>query len=195
MVNSELLWVLQELPAEYVVVDTETTGLFDGEIAPDLISIGLTLVVDHEPFENHEFRSKPTQAYSHKSDTVHGIPWEDSQGFKPLAESWAEVSDLVANRLLIAHNALFDWRVLCVAAERNHLDSLSPSGVLCSQRALQPWAMANHIKVSDRGPSLDALADFLDVRSTRTQYSEHHSASTDSEITAIIIELLRKLSG
>ena len=41
----ELLWPFTKLPSSYIVIDTETTGLFQGEIAPEMLSLGICRVV------------------------------------------------------------------------------------------------------------------------------------------------------
>ncbi len=44
---NQLLWAFKALPESYVVLDTETTGLFDEQGAPGIVSLGLAL--DHRP--------------------------------------------------------------------------------------------------------------------------------------------------
>jgi len=191
MALSELLWPFVSLPETYVAIDTETTGLFNGVVAPDVISIGITKVENCKLNASYEFRARPAMSYTDDSDSVHGIKWEQAQCFEPLSVSWPEINDLILGRLIVFHNALFDWRVLIAAATRNDLKPLAPSGVFCSQRAAQPWAMAKQLKCSERGPSLDALASYLHLDCVRSQFHLHHSSSTDSELTANVVERLR----
>ena len=41
---NELLWIFTQLPDDYIVLDTETTGLADESVLPDVVTLGLTVV-------------------------------------------------------------------------------------------------------------------------------------------------------
>jgi DNA polymerase-3 subunit epsilon len=42
----ELLWIFTQLPDDYTVLDTETTGLPDENGPPDIVTLGLTVVIN-----------------------------------------------------------------------------------------------------------------------------------------------------
>ena len=42
---NELLWIFTQLPDNYIVLDTETTGLPDEQGLPDIVSLGLTVAI------------------------------------------------------------------------------------------------------------------------------------------------------
>ena len=58
MAVSELLWPFVSLPETYVAIDTETTGLFNGVVAPDAISMGITKVDNCKLTASYEFRAR-----------------------------------------------------------------------------------------------------------------------------------------
>ena len=64
-------------------------------------------------------------------------------------------------------------------------------GVFCSQRAAQPWAQANDIKCSERGPSLGNLMSALGLEINRNDGKRKHSAKRDAYIVALVVEKLR----
>lgn len=188
--HEQLLWSFSMLPKKYVILDTETTGLFDGEKAPDLVSIGLSIIENRKVACNKEFLVRPEMSYSDQADQVHGIAWQESQMHPALSENWDEICEHLDGQLVVAHNALFDWRVLISAAKRGALKQPTAKGVFCCQRAAQPWAMANNIKCSERGPSLDALVNYFGITNTRLIQGGSHGASIDAGLTALAVQKL-----
>lgn len=189
----QLLWSFSMLPENYVVLDTETTGLFDGENAPDLVSVGLSIMEGREVVCNKEFLVRAEMSYSDQAGQIHGISWQQAQNHPRLTESWNDICGLLDGQLVVAHNALFDWRVLFWAAQRRALQQPVVKGVVCCQRAAQPWAMANGIKCSERGPSLDSLVAYLGIANTRAVQGGAHGASVDANLTALVIQKLCQL--
>ncbi len=49
---SELLWIFTQLPDDYIVLDTETTGLPDENGPPDIVTLGITVVKHREIVES-----------------------------------------------------------------------------------------------------------------------------------------------
>lgn len=190
----ELLWQFKTLLNGYVALDTETTGLFHGDVAPDVISIGLTEVCSCKVISSVQYLSRPTKKFTDNAFSVHGISWESTQAYPHLSDSWDDICGAISGKLVIAHNALYDWRVLSSAASKWELELPFVQGVFCTQRASQAWAMANNIKCSERGPSLDSLADYLGVENLRAENNDLHSASIDSELVALVAEKLRTMA-
>ncbi|MEE4110020.1 MAG: hypothetical protein V2I24_11760 [Halieaceae bacterium] len=61
---NELLWIFTQLPDDYVVLDTETTGLPDENGPPDIVSPGLTVVRQREIQQTVEFMTGPEKPIS-----------------------------------------------------------------------------------------------------------------------------------
>ncbi len=56
---SKLLWIFTQLPDDYIVLDTETTGLRDGNGPPDIVTLGITVVRNREIAKSIEFETRP----------------------------------------------------------------------------------------------------------------------------------------
>ena len=179
----ELLWPFTRLPAQYVVVDTETTGLFDGDSAPGLVSIGLVEVNESQLFSETEIRVRPWTKISREAQDVHGISNEDANKFPELSEVWPELMQLISGRLLVMHNASYDWRVLVENSARAGLRLPSIRGVFCTQKTAYPWAEAIGLPVSRRGPALDTLTQHLGIEDHRAELG-FHGALVDAKQTA-----------
>lgn len=185
-----LLWPFHNLPNDYIVVDTESTGLFDEEGAPGLISFGAARVKNGKVEEILEVKSRPHRALKKEASLINGFDIDEVKAFPLPIESWAQVEAFVNDQLLIMHNAAFDWRLIQDHIQRYQLASLNIIGVFCSQRAAQPWAESIGIKCSSRGPSLDTLTEYLAVESLRAKQGNIHHASDDAIQTAAVINKL-----
>ena len=191
----ELLWIFSQLPDNYVVLDTETTGLPDEKGLPDIITLGITVVKDRSIIEATEFLARPQRTISIEAETIHGISNEQASGFKTFDSQWPEIADLFHNKLVVIHNASFDWPVLLDHLNRYELKLSKSKGVFCSQKSAIPWAQANDLECSHRGPSLDTLTKILDVEDLRKEINGVHGAKIDSQQTACVVERLRRLYG
>jgi DNA polymerase-3 subunit epsilon len=192
---AQLLWSFQNLPNEYVVVDTETTGLFDDEGAPGLITLGAARVKDGKIEKVLEVKSRPHRELKKEASLINGFDTDEVKAFPHPIERWAEVEAFVSGKLVIMHNAAFDWRLIQDHIQRHQLTQLNVAGVFCSQRAAQPWAEAVGIKCSSRGPSLDSLTEYLAVTDLRENQGNIHYASDDAIQTAGVIHKLKQIAG
>lgn len=182
--HSELLWSLAQLPDEFVVLDTETTGLPDKQGLPSVVTIGLAKVVAGKVTESTEFKVRPQRKIETEAEAVHGICQRDAEGFPHLAESWPGLQEWIDGQVVVIHNSSFDWPLMVDHAERDSLQPLKPAGVVCSQKSTALWAKAIGIKCYDRGPSLDRLCKHLDVQSLREEIDGIHGAEIDARMTA-----------
>ena len=71
--HNELLWIFTQLPDEYTVLDTETTGLPDENGLPDIVALGITVVKGRKITQSLEFEIRPTRAITEEARAVHGI--------------------------------------------------------------------------------------------------------------------------
>ncbi|MCF6210308.1 MAG: 3'-5' exonuclease [Gammaproteobacteria bacterium] len=188
---NQLLWPFKNLPESYVVVDTETTGLFDEQGAPGIVSLGLAMVRKGSVAEATEYRFRPHRPMTEEAFKVNGISNEQAQGYPLFSSHWTEVYKWLTSRLVVIHNAEFDWPLIIDHVERYQVEPPFTAGVFCSQRAAQPWARAMGLKCSERGPSLDTLTQVLKVEDFRRENSGIHGATIDARQTAAVVEALR----
>ena len=188
---NELLWIFTQLPDDYLVLDTETTGLPDEKGLPDIVTLGLTVVRNREITESIEFEIRPQRPISEEAQAVHGISNEQAAKFESFKSQWSQIADYLKGQLIVIYNASFDWPILLDHVAQYHLDIPFIKGVFCSQKAAIPWAQAMNLPCSHRGPSLDALTKALGVEDLRAKKCGMHGAKTDSQQAALVIEVMR----
>ena len=189
---NQLLWIFTQLPNDYLVLDTETTGLPDEKGLPDIVTLGLTVVKNREIAESVEFETRPQRRISEEAQAVHGISSEQAAEFKSFQSQWSRIADYLKDQLIVIHNASFDWPILRDHVARYGLDTPEIQGVFCSQKAATPWAQAMNLPCSHRGPSLDALTKALGVEALRAKGNGIHGAKIDSRQTALVVEVIRR---
>jgi DNA polymerase-3 subunit epsilon len=161
---------LLELPvagAEYLAVDTETNGLA-GELC-ELTEVGAVLVGGGELHETYDSLVRGERPLSRGIQRFTGITQAMVDCAPPAEHVLDELRRLLSGRVLIAHSARFDTRVLRQAFERAGLEWPAPP-VLCTvqlarrfaplarRRALAPLAAALGIEVREVHRALpDAL--------------------------------------
>jgi len=192
---SELLWIFTQLPDDYIVLDTETTGLPDENGPPDIVTLGLTAVRNRAIEESIEFKTRPQKYISEEAQSIHGISNEQAAAFESFDSQWCQIAEYLQDQLIVIHNASFDWPILLDPVSRYALSMPPIQGVFCSQKAAIPWAQATGLRCSHRGPSLDALTNALGVEDLRAKRDGVHGAEIDSRQTARAIEAMRCLGN
>ncbi|KAA1192720.1 3'-5' exonuclease [Pseudohalioglobus sediminis] len=190
--HDELLWIFTQLPNDYIVLDTETTGLPDEDGLPDIVTLGITVVRGRDIAESVEFEIRPTRAISEEAQAVHDITDAQAAAFETFESQWSQIGEYLRDQLIVIHNASFDWPILLDHVARYNLTMPQIEGVFCSQKAAIPWAQANNLPCSHRGPSLDLLTEVLGVEDLRSKSEGTHGAEIDSRQTTRIIEMMRQ---
>ncbi|MCP5203338.1 MAG: 3'-5' exonuclease [Pseudomonadales bacterium] len=187
----ELLWIFTQLPDDYIVLDTETTGLPDENGLPDIVTLGITVVRHREIATSTEFQIRPQKPISAEAQSIHGITNEQAAEFESFDAQWQRIAEYLKDQLIVIHNASFDWPILRDNVERYELVMPQIQGVFCSQKAAIPWAQAMNLPCSHRGPSLDSLTELLAIENRRAGTDGVHGASIDSQQAAQVAEVMR----
>lgn len=187
----ELLWIFTQLPDDYIVLDTETTGLPDENGPPDIVTLGITVVRNRTLAESIEFKTRPQKNISEEAQSIHGITNEEATGFNSFDSQWHQIADYLKDQLIVIHNTSFDWPILLDHVAGYGLPMPPIQGVFCSQKAAIPWAQALNLPCSQRGPSLDTLTKALGVEALRSKSDGIHGAEIDSRQAARAIEAMR----
>ncbi|WP_019528586.1 3'-5' exonuclease [Dasania marina] len=190
--TNQLLWPFKSLPDEYVVVDTESTGLFDSGGAPGMVSVGLVLVCKGKIKKSEEFFVRPHRPMTDEASKINGITQKQAEHHPAFCEQWPKILPWIKGRLLACHNASFDWLLIVDHIARYNAVAARPAGVFCCQRAAQPWAQAKEIPCSTRGPSLDKLSEYLGLENLRHAQANKHGALVDAKQTANVIIRLQQ---
>lgn len=188
----QLLWPFKNLPSSYVVMDTETTGLYDKNGAPGIISIGVVIVQTGSIINSEEYKLRPHRPMTNGAQKIHGISHQQAMQHPSFISQWPAIKRHLNNQLLIFHNAWFDWLLLIDHIERYQVSAAESLGVFCSQRAAQAWAQAVGLICSERGPSLDILTQTLQIDNLRANHNGLHGALIDAKQTALVVEALRQ---
>jgi DNA polymerase-3 subunit epsilon len=152
--------------AEFVAVDTETNGL-GGDLC-ELTEVGAVLVGGGELHETFDSIVRVERPLTRGIQRFTGITQGMVDGAPPPEEVLPEIGDLLEGRVLIAHSARFDRRVLRLAFERAGLVWPKPP-VLCTVQLARRFAPL----VRRRG--LASLADSLGI-----EVQEVHRALPDA---------------
>ena len=140
--------------AELVAVDTETNGR--GGDACELTEVGAVLVGGGEVHESWESLVRVEYPLSRGIERFTGITQRMVDGAPGAAEVLPRLAEMLTGRLLVAHNASFDDRVLRQAFERAGLDWPAPP-VICTVALARRFAPL----VRQRGLAL--LAESLGI--------------------------------
>ena len=188
----ELLWIFTQLPDDYIVLDTETTGLPNENGPPDIVALGITVVKNRKIAESVEFKTRPQKQISEEAQSIHGITNEQAAGFDAFDSQWNQIAEYLKDQLIVIHNASFDWPILLDHVARYGLSMPPVQGVFCSQKAAIAWAQAVDLSCSHRGPSLDTLTKVLGVENLRAKTNGIHGAGIDSRQAAQVTEAMRQ---
>lgn len=102
----------------YVILDTETTGIYDGEI----IEIA---IVDHNGKTLMDQRIKPAGNIPQESSDVHGIYLEDVINCPHFEDVVVQIKGHLAGKDVIVYNAVYDRKMLHKSAEKSGLDRVN----------------------------------------------------------------------
>ncbi len=177
---------LQEIP--FVVVDTETTGLYPG-LGHRVIEIGAVRYEGGRPVAEFEALIDPERPVDPKASAVNGLTDADLRGKPRFAEVRPRLDHLLDGALLVAHNASFDadflgmeYALASPEAEAGRL--LLPNPWICT---LQLARRHFHFGANN----LAHVARQLNVRVGRA-----HRAINDVVMTAdVLLRMARELAG
>ena len=151
---------------EFLAVDTETNGL--GSDACEVTEVGAVLVGGGELHERWRSLVRTERPLSRGIQRFTGISQAMIDSAPEPAAVFAELARLLERRVLVAHNASFDRRVLRQAFERSGLDWPDPP-TLCTV------ALARRLAPLARRRGLASLAATLGV-----EVEEVHRALPDA---------------
>ena len=152
--------------SEFLAVDTETNGL-NGDLC-EMTEVGAVLVGGGELHETWESLTQTERPLQRGIQRFTGITQAMVDSAPPPAEVLPELAELIQGRVLVAHNARFDDRVLRGAFERQGIEWPDPP-VVCTV------ALARRFAPLVRRRGLASLADALGI-----EVDEVHRALPDA---------------
>ena len=91
--HNELLWIFTQLLDDYIVLDTEITGLPDERGLSDIVTLRLTGVRNREIAESIMFETRSQRRISEEAQAVHGISNQQATGFESFESKWNHLTD------------------------------------------------------------------------------------------------------
>ena len=162
------------VPSEFVVIDTETTGL--DPMKHEIIEIGAIKV--HKDSSNHDtFQAliKPTKKITPKITSINGITNEmvDKDGIQ-LKDALEGLRQFIDGFPVVAYNADFDKMFINVAAERAGMKQIIKKPTCALKLARKAWHGLNSYKLTEL------------ARMTGQDTDGMHRALSDCRMTAIV---------
>lgn len=183
-INAGAMSLLQRPLAtmEFVALDTETNGL--GGASCELTEVGAVLVGGGELHDRWSSLVHTNMALGRGIQRFTGITQADIDGAPEPEAVLAELARRLEGRVLVAHNAPFDTRVLSQAFARCGLDWPEPPALCTAQ-------LARRLMPLQKERKLAVLADALGI-----EVDGVHRALLDAETCArIFCALFTKLCG
>ena len=159
--------------AEFLVVDTETNGLAGD--ACEMTEVGAVLVGGGELHDRWSSLCRTSAPLQRGIQRFTGITQAMVDSAPSLEDVLPPLAQLLAGRILVAHNAPFDRRVLRQAFDRIGLEWPNPP-VICTA------AVARRLLPLQRKRGLGALADALGI-----EVELAHRALADAETCARVL--------
>jgi DNA polymerase-3 subunit epsilon len=159
--------------AEFLVVDTETNGL--GGDSCELTEVGAVLVGGGELHERWSSLCRTSSPLRRGIQRLTGITQAMVDGAPPLEAVLPSLGERLRDRVMVAHNAPFDRRVLRQAFHRIGLEWPDPP-VICTA------ALARSMLPLQRRRGLTVLADALGI-----EVEVAHRALADAETCARVL--------
>ncbi len=160
----------------YIVLDTETTGLYPS--SDRIVELSMVRVRNHKVVAEYSQLFNPQKPISPGASAVNGIS-NDMVWDKPLiTENKEEILDFLGEDVIVGHNIKFDMSFLC-----NEL------GYKTMQKfdTLDTITMAKALYCGQRSYSLINLCRFLGIAD-----SQKHRALADVYLTFSLLETMLK---
>ncbi len=159
--------------AEFLAIDTETNGLGGDDC--ELTEVGAVLVGGGELHDRWSSLVRTTMPLRRGIQRFTGITQQMVDGAPPAENVLPRLGELLRGRVMVAHNAPFDRRVLRQAFDRGGLDWPNPP-IICTA------ALARTMLPLQRERRLGALADALGI-----EVRVAHRALADAETCARVL--------
>jgi DNA polymerase III subunit epsilon len=168
--------VARRYPYDYALVDVETTGL---DPAKDRIIQIAVAQVSAYGVTQHTWSRVIDPGCDPGPVEIHGFTREHVAKQPPYSSVMAELAGLLSGRVLVAHNARFDWRFLAAESRRaNH--------ELPVDRRLCTIDLTRQLDLPVARLSLDAVASYFGITRARA-----HDATDDMRVMSeVLLQLL-----
>lgn len=183
-------WAHNLMTQNPVILDTETTGLYDGEIVE-------IAVIDHNGLTLINTYVKPVLPIPEEATDIHGITDQmvkDAPTWKDLVP---QLAPLIRGRDLVVYNAVYDRKMMHQSGERHGLEKVDWKTVArwhCAMEMYaQFWGDWNDYHHSYRWQRLTAACAQQEIPEPVT--AKAHSAIGDCLRTLALVKCMAKAAG
>jgi DNA polymerase III subunit epsilon len=168
----------------FVILDTETTGLYDGEIVE-------IAIIDHLGDTLMDQRIKPHKGIPADAQRIHGISMADVKDCPHFDDVVSDIKRHLDGKDVIVYNAIYDRKMLHFSAEHAGIEKIdwkSFSNWICAMNAFSPiYGEWNNYHGNYKWQKLSTAAKYYGV-----SVQNAHSALGDCLMTlGIVMEMAR----
>lgn len=176
-------WFKSLYEKDFIIVDTETTGLNTG--LDEIIEIGVLSKDGEEIFES---KVKPIKPISRGAMEVHGISEEDVVKSPKFYQIYNELRLIMSNNNFVGYSADFDYKMLINNCRMHGCDEINVSEVFDVMNPYSDfWGEWNEYFGNCKWQKLTEAC-----RQQGIKVENSHSAMGDCKLT---LELIKKISG
>lgn len=174
-------WAHNLMRGEFVIIDTETTGVGTTD---EVIQIG---IIDSTGRTLLDTLVKPTRPVPSVVTRIHGLTDEKLADCAPFCDHYVTLSSLLAGRTVLAYNMDFDWRMLVQSAKVYGLPPFRTGDRQCAMKAYAQFHGMFDLK--RRTYAYQKLGEAC--RHQKIPVIKAHDALSDARMT---LALVRKMS-
>jgi DNA polymerase III subunit epsilon len=167
-------------PAGYAVVDVETTGLARDD---RIVSAAVYQVDSQGEIQDHWYTAVNPQRDPGPT-WIHGLTAEMLADAPLFAEVAGDLAERLAGRVLVAHNAVFDWSM--IAREYARADAIAPV-----EQRLCTIALSKALALPLKNHKLESLAAYFGVAQRRA----HHALDDARVLAEVFRPSLHRAAG
>ena len=164
------------MPLDFAAVDFETANYNPWSVC----SVGVAFVQDGQVSETLHFLVRPPSRVFVPMVCVHRLTWDDVRHEASFAEVWAQLAPRLKHKVLFAHSASFDKRVLEACAKRFRIP-----------RSAYPFVCTRALAANILGIRPTSLEDVC--RRLRISLNHHHAGSDATAASKIALKAAARL--
>ena len=177
----------QWMSGDYLILDTETTGLNADD---EVIELSIINMRGETVFDS---LFKPTKAIEEAACNVHGLTDDSVANAPTFAQAYAQLCKILSGKKLLAYNESFDRRLLNQTAQKNHV--LLPNVEFeCVMNWFACWNGEPNSNTARQGKyrsiGLNKALQIVDI-----DYKPQHRAKSDCIATLLLIESIANQSS
>lgn len=174
--HAATLFTKLNIPDDFIMLDTETTGLENDD---EVVELG---IIDARGNELYSCTFKPEKEVNPEAAKVSGLTNEKLAGSPLFKDEWPKIKAVIADHPVIAHNIDFDSRLLAQTARKYGLEDDYKFARMYDTRDMARKAF----KMQRGGYSMQSLSDVLGLG------TEKHRAVEDCQMELQLLRIFER---